>query len=279
MDKKNPEEAVKWYEKAAKQGHAKAQVNLGLMYANGDDGVEKDSRKAVTLWKLAAEQGNAKAQLNLGVMYSTGEGVDKKNPEEAVKWYEKAAEQENAKAQLNLGLMYANCDGVEKDYAKARELWEKAAKQGNGSAHFNLGVLSMGVGSKNAGEKQISEDQAKQHSKFARRWLYIICILVIALTGIAGFGLWHYPFFSPENYFQETIILKIVTVITSVISGFILFSIANFTWHTRGQMKYVDMNPLFKGKASTSQKQMDGGDDSFSDLSTYLPSISSKFIS
>ena len=38
-------EAVKWYTKAAQQGHAFAQNDLGMMYENGE-GVEKDYGEA-----------------------------------------------------------------------------------------------------------------------------------------------------------------------------------------------------------------------------------------
>lgn len=48
--------------------------------------------KAVELFTKAAKQGHVKAQYNLGVCYENGEGVTR-NREEAVKWYIKAAEQ------------------------------------------------------------------------------------------------------------------------------------------------------------------------------------------
>ena len=46
---------------------AKAQLNLGNMYCNGD-GVEQDYTEAVVWYRKAAEQGNAGAQFNLGVL-------------------------------------------------------------------------------------------------------------------------------------------------------------------------------------------------------------------
>ena len=49
----------------------------------------------------AAEQGHAEAQLNLGWMYQFGRNVPQ-NYEEAIKWFRKAAEQGHAGAQLNL---------------------------------------------------------------------------------------------------------------------------------------------------------------------------------
>ena len=57
-------EAVKWFRKAAEQGDAIAQVNLGYAYANGF-GVEKDEKEEVKWYRKAAEQGleDAKASL------------------------------------------------------------------------------------------------------------------------------------------------------------------------------------------------------------------------
>ena len=52
----NNAEAFKWFRKAAEQGHAKAQYNLGLMYDKGQ-GVPQDYAEAVKWYRLAAEQG------------------------------------------------------------------------------------------------------------------------------------------------------------------------------------------------------------------------------
>ena len=59
----------------------------------------------------AAEQGDAIGQYNLGIMYHRGEGV-LQNYKTAVKWYTKAAEQGYAFAQFSPGLMNENGDGV-----------------------------------------------------------------------------------------------------------------------------------------------------------------------
>ena len=48
--------AVKWFTKAAQQGNASAQFNLGLMYANGE-GVVQDDVTAVKWYTKAAQQG------------------------------------------------------------------------------------------------------------------------------------------------------------------------------------------------------------------------------
>ena len=85
---KNEKEAFKWYKKAAEQGDAWAQNNLGVCYENGQ-GVTKDKKEAAKWYRKAAEQGEASAQFYLAEMYEQGEGVDR-DIAEAVKWYNEA---------------------------------------------------------------------------------------------------------------------------------------------------------------------------------------------
>ena len=68
--------AAQWYQRAAEQGDAGAQFNLGVIYENGE-GVARDDKTAAQWYKLAAEQGNADAQYNLGLMYLWGRGIPK----------------------------------------------------------------------------------------------------------------------------------------------------------------------------------------------------------
>ena len=58
---KDAKEAVKWYTKAAKQGDAKAQCNLGFCNEHGV-GVGKDKKEAVKWYTKAADQGNESAK-------------------------------------------------------------------------------------------------------------------------------------------------------------------------------------------------------------------------
>ena len=164
---KDKVEAVKWYRKAAEQGNAVAQCNLGICYERGN-GVRRDKVEAVKWYRKAAEQGNASAQYNLGICYSDGDVVAKhptpvdaimslpdpiinlglsklgigsghKDAAEAVKWFQKAAEQGNADAQNKLGCCYEEGSGVKKDLAEAVKWYRKAAEQGNAFAQYNLG--------------------------------------------------------------------------------------------------------------------------------------------
>jgi TPR repeat protein len=49
---RDEQQGVKWFRKAAEQGHALDQANLGRMYANGR-GSAKDRREAVKWYRKA----------------------------------------------------------------------------------------------------------------------------------------------------------------------------------------------------------------------------------
>ncbi len=135
--KKDYSEAVKWYRKAAEQGHASAQCDLGFCYKKGY-GVSQSWSEAEKWYRKAAKQGNAQAQHNLGVCYKNGEGVTQ-SYSEAVKWYRKAAEQGLAAAQCNLGDCYYNGNGVSQSYSEALKWFRKAENNGNANAQNWLG--------------------------------------------------------------------------------------------------------------------------------------------
>lgn len=85
---KNLTEAVKWYTKAAEQGHISAQYILAMCYDNGD-GVTEDKSEAVKWYTKAAEQGHTDAQNGSAWLLHTS-GKD----QEALPWIEKALEKE-----------------------------------------------------------------------------------------------------------------------------------------------------------------------------------------
>lgn len=106
FDESNYENAAVWYEKAALQGNATAQCNMGYLYAQGL-GVKKDDAKALYWYQKAADQGNAEGQQNLGLIYEYGYGVPK-NQEQAIFWYRKATEQGVFSAQQRLKQLMKN---------------------------------------------------------------------------------------------------------------------------------------------------------------------------
>ena len=115
-------------EKAAEQGVAAAQYNLGVMYANGQ-GVAANPQEASKWFLKAADQGVVDAANGLGRMYYEGEGAFK-NYAEAEKWYRKAADQGVASAAFNLGVMYDLGQGVPKDYARGAQVVSQGRRPG-----------------------------------------------------------------------------------------------------------------------------------------------------
>ena len=70
------------------------------MYHHGR-GVDVNYKKAVEWWEKAAEQGYAMAQYNLGTMYEVGLGVGQSDSM-AMRWYAKAAAQNDVDAQARI---------------------------------------------------------------------------------------------------------------------------------------------------------------------------------
>jgi TPR repeat protein len=136
---KDTRKAAEWYEKAAVQGHGKAQAGLGLLYVNGD-GVPRDYVKAVDWLQKASAQGNADAQLNLGWLYRDSKGIPK-DPAKAFEWWQNAAERGFAHAQFALGVIYNKGEVVPRNVPKVLELWQKAVMQGYPDAQLNLGSM------------------------------------------------------------------------------------------------------------------------------------------
>lgn len=170
-------EALKWYHKAAEQGHEGAKDRLVGWYELEEDRAVKWYRKAEVGWyRKAAEQGCVIAQFRLGMCYATGTGVEQnqekaeewfdkikdpfdqfmigscflaplhfnfiRNEVMAMKWYRKAAEQGYADAQYMLGLCYC----VKQDKPEAVKWLQKAAKQGHEKAKKALTEVSKQKG-------------------------------------------------------------------------------------------------------------------------------------
>jgi hypothetical protein len=78
-------EAIRWWHKAAAQGHVNAQFHLGIMYYGGH-GVAQSYTEAVRWFRQAAELGFARAQFNLDAMHAEVQGVPQ-DYAEAIRWY------------------------------------------------------------------------------------------------------------------------------------------------------------------------------------------------
>ena len=124
----------------AEQGDARAQYELGERYEKGRDGLASNYEEALRWFRRAAEQGHAGAQNNIGGAYREGHGVAQ-DYEEALRWFRRAVEQGHADAQSNIGRMYMNGWGVPQDYREALRWFRLSAEQGSAFGEVNLGVM------------------------------------------------------------------------------------------------------------------------------------------
>ena len=125
---------------AAMAGDAKSQLLYGSLYEDGKGGLEQNYKEAVFWYKKAADQGYAQAQYNLGLLYEDGRGIDQ-DYYEASQWYKRASNNGFSEAQNNLGVLYITGRGVIKDRNRAELMFRRASEQGNANAERNLKML------------------------------------------------------------------------------------------------------------------------------------------
>lgn len=92
-----------------------ALYKLALLYANGANGIPKDSEETLKLFIKIAEDGNPDDQYELGTIYTEGKYSIRPNMAEAIRWYEKAASNHHETATDRLAeILY-----VQKDFKRA----------------------------------------------------------------------------------------------------------------------------------------------------------------
>jgi serine/threonine protein kinase len=161
--KKNPKEAARWYEMAAKNTTTTpdvitAQAALAGMYFQGE-GVPKDIKKAFSWFLKAANGGDVPSQRVVATFYMAGTDIPQ-NYTESFKWFSKASSKGDTDSQSGLGFLYFQGFGVKQDYAKAFELFSKAGKKGDVSSQSALGVMLLkGIG--------VTKDYAKAYAWLA----------------------------------------------------------------------------------------------------------------
>ena len=123
--------AVKWYRKAAKQGHAAAQYKLGVAYYCGRASSWFGDRRQQTVewYRKAAAQGYAPAQCELGNAFADGYGVEK-DLKQAFEWYQKATSGGDLQGQLKLGEAYEKGQGIPQDLNRAAFWYRGGAARG-----------------------------------------------------------------------------------------------------------------------------------------------------
>ena len=104
--KKNIKLANRAYLRAAKNGHPKAEEELGHHY-RFSHGFARDCVEAVKWYRISANKGNPGAQYALGEMYEMGQGVPI-NQKKADYWIKKSAEGGYAMGLLRFGIIPSN---------------------------------------------------------------------------------------------------------------------------------------------------------------------------
>lgn len=172
--KKDPVKAIELLKTAAKQNHAGAAFNVGVISVNkcdyqsakqylliaaenGHDTAKYELAKvywnlsayeeAIKWYVEAVKSGNEAAQKALGDIYRTGDNVTK-NYEYALKYYSMVPICKDNAIQLLVGQLYQSGGfGIKKDYVAAYSWLLKAAEQGNIEASFLVGkALDSGSG-------------------------------------------------------------------------------------------------------------------------------------
>ena len=174
--------SFKYFQMAAEQGHAGAQVELARMYQSGI-AVSFSERHATKWYGVAAEQGNAEAQYNLALQYMKAQEVDSmsasaiqeyinkassipgKNSEKqdiekclesmkpgveydpvtAFRWLELSAQQGFVDAIYTLGNYYFDGTGVTTDLNKAKELYKEVIEKGSNQESIKLSSIKLTV--------------------------------------------------------------------------------------------------------------------------------------
>lgn len=135
------DECALWLKKAAKQGHAGAMNDLGLMYMDGMV-TRHDAKYGFMLFSGAAERGLVTAQYNLGLSYKAGDGV-KRSKSKSFIWFSKAVAQGHPGALYEQACCYAQGFGVERDVELANKLLRKAMVAGSGEAMYEVASLVL----------------------------------------------------------------------------------------------------------------------------------------
>ena len=124
--KARKEKEMYWLRLAAEQGHADAQITLGL---NLDDYIydnKVDKSESMRWFKAAADQGDVQAMKNLAFCYLTCENPD---TTKAVELYRQAAECGDEDAQLFLANCYYLGKGVPQNYSEAFKMYQSLSQR------------------------------------------------------------------------------------------------------------------------------------------------------
>lgn len=141
------QKAIQWFTRGSEAGSTDSCLFLGTCYQHGM-GVEPDGEKAISYYTRACKPGapsTEMAVMNIGSIYEEGmEGVEK-NPEIAIQWYKKGAGEGLAMCAVRLGDSYRDgTNGMNIDLEQAMKWYKKASRMegpGAGMALARMGEV------------------------------------------------------------------------------------------------------------------------------------------
>jgi TPR repeat protein len=169
------------WNRAAQQGDADAEYNLGQLYRLGQ-GVQTSYLTAQSHYIKAAEKNHPLAELQLGTMFYSGKlGPD--HEQDAFYWLEQAAENNNAQAQWMVGIMSYNGQGTSQNTISAYSWLTLASEQQHTQAMLDQAKLKKGLTAKQLDladalttsfkQKQTAMSEIQQQEKDAFYWLHL----------------------------------------------------------------------------------------------------------
>lgn len=126
---KNPDEAIRLWEKAAEKGNVDALYSLGDFYSEIS---HRNIEKAIHYFTLAADKEDLDSMYELGKLYYMNSPHE--NHKTSFEWFNKAAKKGKVLAMREVAICYAKGIGVEKNPTLADEWFKKAIEQGDQEA-------------------------------------------------------------------------------------------------------------------------------------------------
>ncbi|MCZ4279645.1 tetratricopeptide repeat protein [Kiloniella laminariae] len=159
----NMEQAVFWFERAAKSTHVDAQYALAQLFDDRGSNQENQSQ-AFRWYQQAANQGHPRAQYRLGTFYRDGKGT-LPNDWQAATWFSNAANRGFLEAQFALGELYQSQNELGPDYTKAYMWFGIATLNGHEEAleRKNTAARQLQPEARAAAEKLIADWQKNRN--------------------------------------------------------------------------------------------------------------------
>eukprot|EP00041_Stephanoeca_diplocostata_P013467 m.235925 g.235925 ORF g.235925 m.235925 type:complete len:497 (-) comp19347_c0_seq11:2367-3857(-) len=169
------QEVLKWYERAARHGHTKAQHNTAVCFAEGTgthDGTPHHA-EALHWFEAAGAGGDPFSAFAAARYWGKGTGVPEANMLNAVMWMEKAADLGHTQAAFNTATFYHRGQFVGKNLSTALRFYHAAADDGHEGAMNNAMLLQQEIGNEGFGESvpaskdgDITDDVCKRGNVF-----------------------------------------------------------------------------------------------------------------